>query len=232
MNMLEISKCIDRRPENESWVDLEQVASGLELRDYEEYAGQDQERLKAYWITRHYDSGYHLGVRMYFFDGVPVAVSERIGRKFDEEFEWFSQEAADQVRDYVVSLIVREKHEVALCNLEQDLGDSFKIDYVSEVIDWDRARYEGRPVEVVEIEKEPNDFYGFRAKIHIQVPETGEALVVGVRDLDFAFFLDRNSEKDKITEEESLEDKIKEAERMKTASSRDEGPGTAELCRD
>lgn len=185
MKIIDIAKIIDKSQENESFVDLEQLQQELDLHVYG-YA--EQERLKAYWVENWLCTDTCVGGRMYFFDGEPVAYSYQSARKSHEQFAWFSQEAAEKVRDFVQELS-KEKLTVNICDINEDIGDSYKIEYLSEVLDWSMARYNGFPIELVEIIKDDNDYYGFDAKLKISIPSNGQQHIVKVQDLDFVFHL-------------------------------------------
>lgn len=104
MKLIDIANKIDKSKKNESHINITDFDSEFNINlDY--YIEQD--RLKAYYIGNWYCTDSYVGCRMYFFDDEPVAISFQQGRKFDEEFRWFSKDNALKVRDYLLSLMPR-----------------------------------------------------------------------------------------------------------------------------
>lgn len=199
MKLIDIAKNIDKSEKNESYVDLEVLQRELDLPVYG-YAEQD--RLKAFWVDNWYCTDSWVGGRMYFFDDEPVAYSYQQGRKCYENFAWFSQEAAEKVRDFVRDLM-KEELRVRICDINEDIGDSYKISFNSEVLDWSMARLKGQPIEFIERVRETPD-YGIDSNVKIRVPDTGEVLVIDVKDLDFLFHVNG-------VQEEVLDDVLADA---------------------
>lgn len=205
MNLREIAATIDKTKENEAYVSSYDIAEALGIHDF---YGEEQDRLKAYWIGRWYCTDTHVGFRLYFMDQEPVAFSEQIGRKYPEEFYWVSVDAFTKVRDYIISLNTPEKEYINHIDFDKDVGNSYKIDFTAEVMDWNTARYHGQPIEFLERIKDTPD-YGIDTKIRIRIPQSGEELVTDVRDLDFVFHVSHELSREKTGE--TLSDKIQSA---------------------
>ena len=183
MKLKEIAERIDKSPENEDrWFDIDAIAYDLGINHHIDV---EQTRLRAYWIGNWYCTDSWVGFRMYFFDDKPVAVSTQTGRKSNEEFEWFGPDAVKAVREYLLSLIDEEQTVITYGDLEQDIGECYKLRYNDEVLDWKKARYEGVPFDLIEKIKEKPD-YGIDTKIKIKLPD-GSEKIVNVHDLDFLF---------------------------------------------
>ena len=209
MNMLEIAQNIDKSPENEDWIDLSEIAQEFDIHDF--YDFQEQDRLKCFWIGRWYCTDSYVGYRMYFLDDEPVAFSEQVGRKYSQDFEWFSREAAEKVYAFIQSMITRDEIHIKICDLTEDVGESFRIGYTKQVLDWDTARYHGEPIKLIEKIKD-DPVYHLDKKVKIQLPSSGEELVVDVSDLDFLFHVTGPEvTKDKAVDTISLSDKLQDA---------------------
>lgn len=194
MKIIDIAKNIDKSEANNTgYIDFDAIASDLGV-PFSFYEDPPDTRLQAYWVANWCCTDSWVGYRMYFFEDEPVAISIQNGRKCGEDFHWFSEEAALKVKNHVLSLIARENNHFSICDINQDIGDSYKIEYLSEVLDWSMARYDGRSIELVQIIKDDKDYYGFSAKLKINVPDTGEQHIVELKDLDFVFHLS-NSQK-------------------------------------
>lgn len=75
--------------------------------------------MKKYWIHSWYCTDQWVGLAAYFFNDEFVCVSTQVGRKYDEDFEWVSQEAANKVRDFIISL--SKLDQVKLLDLNEEI---------------------------------------------------------------------------------------------------------------
>jgi len=185
MKLIDIANKIDKSKKNESQVDTMEFSYEL---NYEfDYVNQD--RLKAYWIANWYCTDSYVGYRIYFLDKEPVAVSTQQGRKYSEDFEWFSNELALKVRDYLIFIMSKDENElnIKLCDINDDIGDSYKISFNNEILNPERAIYNGKPIEILERIKDKNN-WGIGTELKVKLLN-GEEKVVNVRDLDFKFNL-------------------------------------------
>jgi len=184
MKLIDIANRIDKSPKNESQVDTMEFSSEL---NYEfDYVNQD--RLKAYWIANWYCTDSYVGYRMYFLDDEPVAVSLQPGRKSNETFEWFSKEMALRVRDYLISLMSDDNElNIKLCDINDDIGDSFKISFNGEILNPERAIYNDESIGILEEIKDANN-WGIGTKLRIKLL-SGEEKVVDIKEIDFQFNL-------------------------------------------
>jgi len=183
MKLINIANKIDKSQKNESQVDTMEFSNEL---NYEfDYVNQD--RLKAYWIGNWYCTDSYVGYRMYFLDDEPVAVSMQTGRKNNEEFEWFSNELALKVRDYLISLMSENELNIELCDINRDIGDSYQINFNSEILHPERAIYNGEPIEILEQIKDKNN-WGIGTELRIKLL-SGEEKVVDIKEIDFEFNL-------------------------------------------
>ena len=154
MTYAEIAKKIDKSEKNSEIVWFDDLCREFDLTE----EGIELDRMKAYWILNYHQHGDWCGMKMYFFDSEPVCVSIKVNRKDEEKFSWFSQENANKVENYLLSLIEKKKPYVEIVDIQQNIGNSFKNDYNSEVIDWSKARYRNEPIEFLERVKEDPDY--------------------------------------------------------------------------
>lgn len=183
---MEISRKIDKSKSNEAYVDITDFDDEFNFNfDYIE-----QERLKAYWIGNWYCTDSYVGWRMYFLDEEPVAVSSQLGRKSSETFEWFSRELALKVKAYLISIMVKQNEDelnIKLCNLNEDVGDSYKIEFNSQILDYKNVVYQGKSVEILERIKDNPD-WGIEKNLRVKLPN-GNETVLNVNELDFKYHL-------------------------------------------
>lgn len=180
MKLVDIANTIDKSEQNEDWINLEEIGETLGLHTIP-YAEQD--RLKCYWIFNWYCTDTYVGYRMYFFDDEPVAFSQQIGRKYDEEFQWFSLESADKIRAYLLSFL-RDDNELAvnICDINEDIGDNFKLDFNGQILKSDKVTLNGEKVEI--LEKFRTHPYGIDTELKVKLL-SGEEKNVSVRELRF-----------------------------------------------
>jgi len=183
MKLIDIANKIDKSQKNESYVDIEDFSSEF---DFDFGFNLQQDRIKCYWIGNWYCTDSYAGYRMYFLDDEPVAVSTQGGRKSNEEFEWFSKELALKVKNYLVSLMSEELH-IKLCDINDDIGDNFKISYNSNILNPNKAIYNGESIEILEQIKDKNN-WGIGTELRIKLL-SGEEKIVDIKEIDFKFNL-------------------------------------------
>lgn len=186
MKLIDIAKQIDKSSGNEDWIDIPEIGREFNL---EIYNHVEQDRLQAYWIGNWCCTDTWVGYKMYFLDDEPVGVSIQKARKSDEEFEWFSKELALKVRDYILSLMVEidEKLTFSICDINEDIGEGFKIEFNDNIIHPDKAILNNEKVEIIERVRKPND-YGIDRELRIRL-FNGDERIVNIKELDFKFNL-------------------------------------------
>lgn len=148
----------------------------------------DDTQLKAYFIKVHYCTDTYVGIRAYFLNGEFVALSNQIGRKYNEDFGFVNKECAEKVKKYILSLIEEDDNSEydILEDLDEEIPNTYTIEYNTQII-HKYAIYEGKKVEIIKtnFEKEginsPNYFHSVIIKIN------NEEKLVNCKDLDFEF---------------------------------------------
>ena len=148
MKISEIVQRIQKTEQNKDWVDTEKL--GYDLGIYHmEYVEQD--RITSYFFASWMCTDTEVGYRVYFFDDVPVMVSTQTARKSDEEYGWLSLEHAQQVKEYLLSLLHKDDDlNITIVDLDFDFGDNFHIDYNSQKLSCHKFYYNNTPVEIVQ----------------------------------------------------------------------------------
>lgn len=186
MKLIDIANKIDKSKKNESHINITDFDSEFNI-NLDCYIEQD--RLKAYYIGNWYCTDSYVGWRMYFLDNEPVAISFQQGRTFDEEFEWFNKDKALKVRDYLLSLMLRGNDDLnfTTCDLSDDIGEGFSIEFNSQILNPDKATYQGNPIKIIERIRETPD-YGLDSLLKVQLLN-GEEIIINVKDIKFKFNL-------------------------------------------
>lgn len=186
MKLIDIVNNIDKSKNNECWIDITDFSGELNY-NFDYYS--EPERFKCYWIGNWCCTDTWVGYRVYFLDDEPVCFSIQKARKSDEMFRWVSQELAIKVRNYLISLMAEQEDELSLqmCDINEDIGDSYKINFNNQVINWKTAVLNSEPVEFVERIRQSPD-WGIDTAVKIQT-SSGEEKVVNIKELDFKFNL-------------------------------------------
>ena len=185
MKLIEIANKIDKSKDNSDWVNLSEIASALRV-EYYDY--NDQDKLKAYWIGSWCCTDTYVGYKMYFLNDEPVCVSVQSARKSDEEFSWFSKDAALKVRDFILSLVEEEQLDDFLDIIdinEEDIGEGYKISFNANIIYQKTAKLNDKNVKIIERVRKEND-YGIDQELLIEF-EDGSRLVEDINNLVFNF---------------------------------------------
>jgi hypothetical protein len=112
----------------------------------------NQDKIVSYYFGSWYCTDQYVGYKVYFMDDVAVAVSKQTARRADEIFEWVSKEAYYKVRDHLLSLMSEPEHHFTICDIEQELGDGYTINFNSQLLDYHRkiANLNGELVNISE----------------------------------------------------------------------------------
>lgn len=189
MKIKDIINKVDKSKQFEDGVSLYDFANSefnLDINYYEE-----QKRLTSYFIGSWYCTDSFVGYKVYFFDDEPVAVSSQIGRKMDEEIEWISAESYNKVRDFIITFLEHKDPNITLCNLDEELGDSYKISYNEQLFDYHRdiALYNGIKVKIIEKHKgkKINKLKQYEPSlVKIKLPDSSEQWLE-LNELDFPY---------------------------------------------
>jgi hypothetical protein len=113
---------------------------------------EQEKRLQTLYLRVWYCTDTWVGTKAYFFDGEFVAVSDQIGRKYQQEFQWVSVQAYKKVKEYLLSL-TKEEEDIPLleeADLEQDLGPYYHVNYEEQLLPRIQSYfYQGKPVEYI-----------------------------------------------------------------------------------
>ncbi|OTZ47892.1 hypothetical protein [Bacillus thuringiensis] len=172
---------------NSAYLDLSEIASEFQI--WEDYIEEPENcRIEAYWLGSWYCTDTEVGFIVYFFDGEPMAYSTQMGRKSDTHFYWASQKVAEDVKEYVKSLIVEEEDEVSveIFDMEEEAGIGYKIDFSGQLFGSShRATHKGREVKILERLKHTE--YRIDTDLIIEYTDTKEQTRLSIRELTFLY---------------------------------------------
>lgn len=190
MKIKDIITKVNKSKQFEDKIFIGAIAQQLNMGYVDNY--DDQDRLTSYWIGSWYCTDSYVGYKVYFFDNEPVAISSQTGRKMDEEIEWLSKEAYKKVKEYVLTFVVAEEDTPPLANMDEELGESYKINFNSQLFDYhnDIPLFNGQQVKIIEEEKKKEN-HGIDQNVKIKLAD-GTEKWVSVRELDFPFNIEKS----------------------------------------
>ena len=170
----------------QSEVDWEELSRILNVEGL--YYSND-ERLKAYHVKTWYCTDSYVGIRVYFLDNKPVAISNQNGRKSSEDFGFISKEVVKEVRDYLFSLVEENDFTQVdiLDGLDDEIPSTYKIEYNSQIL-HKTALLDGKRVAILKknFESEGYNSPNYFHTVQIQ-HENGEKAMINCKLLDFEY---------------------------------------------
>lgn len=108
-----LDKLIKSDEYEERWISLDDLCKEFEIYDYVEQ-NQDSPRFRVYFLHKWYCTDSWVGYRAWFLDEELIAVTQQVGRKYDEEFHWVSKEAFEKAFDVIMSLHKKKEFHIKL----------------------------------------------------------------------------------------------------------------------
>ena len=138
-------------------------------------------------LKQWYCTDTQVGINVIYLNNHPVAVTNQIGRKCDVNIYFLSEEAKNLVKEYLLSLYSGQQdysEYLTEDDLNEEMGDYFKIEYASEVL-YKTAWLNGEQVEITQKPRNLNDNINFHT-VAIKHKDGVEEWV-DVRELDFEY---------------------------------------------
>lgn len=105
-------------------------------------------RLQMVFVRPHYCTDSWVGIRAYYLDGEFVAISNQVGRKWDQEFYFASHESFIKVKEYVLSLAPQKEYSFILAPLDDEMDDTYSVEFNCQTL-HKFGTYNGSRVEIV-----------------------------------------------------------------------------------
>lgn len=140
--------------------------------------------LTSYWIKTHLCTDSYVGWKAYYLNDEFVAVSSRVGRKYDEEFEFVSIEAAKKVKDYLLTLVEAESFNVDIIDQEQEYPNTYNVEFQGGLLSQfhKKGEYNNEEVEIITTYKGYDTFHDVEIK-----HSNGKKEIVDVREIKFEY---------------------------------------------
>lgn len=105
MNWNDIIASPETMFEHRTWVEPNRLSNALDL-GWLDYSEEFETRVEKFYIVgaNWVCTDTRVGLAVYTFDGVPVAISAQPARKSSEDIEFISVDAAKKVREFILSL--------------------------------------------------------------------------------------------------------------------------------
>lgn len=105
MNFNDIFASPDTMLEHRTWVEPNRLTDALDL-GWVDYSEEFETRVEKFFVVgaNWICTDTRVGLAVYTFDGVPVAVSAQPARKSSEDIKFVTVEAAKKVREFMLSL--------------------------------------------------------------------------------------------------------------------------------
>lgn len=173
MKFIEILQNVDKSEENteaaySNVFDWLQQYLGLDYGSLDADKLQNDNKLRAYWLSHWRCTDTKVGKVVIYFEGKPAAVLDKTARKSPAEVQFLSLELKKSIRVYLIELIFHEEPEEELQDIisEDQLNDTispmYKINYVSQVQWHKEALLDGtKMVEVLHPSQQDHSYNNF-----------------------------------------------------------------------
>ena len=172
------------KKEYELWDENLLSALGLDVihHNYEKPVSLSTNHLKQWYCTDTW-----VGIDVIYLNNHPVAITNQKSRKSSVNIYFLSEEDKYSVKDYLIS-IYNNPQDYSDClsedELNEEMGDYFKIEYSSEVL-YKTAWLYGEKVEITKKPRNLNNNFNLHS-VAIK-HEDGVEKLVDVRELDFEY---------------------------------------------
>jgi hypothetical protein len=135
MKLKHIIENIEKTKENSCDPNYEDLFSFFNI-PYNWIDFDESRSLKCYFYQKWYCTDSWVGGRIYFLNDKPVLLSFQGGRKWDEDFSAISQEAYDETKKYLLSLLVEDEDDFKIesLDLDKEMGDGFHVSYGEQLL--------------------------------------------------------------------------------------------------
>ncbi len=179
MKLIDAITNVDKSKENKCCADIDDFTSALGLDYCYDHLFCDE--VEAYHITKWICTDTWVGLTAYFYQDKPVAVSFQPARKSDTTVLFVSNEAAETMRTYILSLMdEKEKYSPSIIGIDEEIDDFYTVDYGEQLL-VDQGYYKDQLATV--IKTYPGyDQIDLWHNIDIRIVETGEELQIDLVD--------------------------------------------------
>lgn len=188
MKMKEAFDRVIKEDSNREYIDLEIIGEELEVYDLWrlDYDWKELD-IKSYYLGNWYWTDQYVGYQLYFLNDKPLAFSFKGARKSEEKFEFVSKEIAEEARDYILSFLREEELTIDFCDMEEEIGIGYHINYNSNVMDWSNIYYGGEKAEMIKVHTDGSSVDTCR---YIRIKTHDNRIIdVNLKEIEFGFHI-------------------------------------------
>ena len=113
------------KTDSSDWASFDGLYEELDFHEshYYDYKISEKvyDRIKKYWQVSWICTDTKVGHSVYTFDDVPFAISSKRYRKSDEKFQFVSYDAANSVRNFLLSLVDPDMRGIKLIDMNSEV---------------------------------------------------------------------------------------------------------------
>lgn len=184
MKIKELFEKVYKSVNNEGGVDIEEFRQLLGVDSYIGWSEEFDNRVKSYFILNWMCTDTVVGAKVYFFDDKPLCLGIQTARKSDEQYEFVSQEIADELKSFILSLAEEDERKISLLSMEDEFGSEYDIYFAGQLMgNHTKGCVNGRCVEVKESVADRNNYICNQTVVVFL--DTGEEAVVETESIKF-----------------------------------------------
>ena len=151
MKLLDAINRVDRSPANATDPDWCGFCDALGISDYSCWNEEFLKLVQGYWLVKWICTDTWVGMAVYYYLNLPVAITTQTARKSDVEYQFVSAAAAKILRDLILTLIAKQTPESApaLVNPSDTIDGTYSVSYSSQLL-TKTGLVNGRPCEVID----------------------------------------------------------------------------------
>lgn len=175
MKLIDAINNVDRSISNSFDASYEEFCQELNIHDFG-WNDEFGKRVIGYYLIKWICTDTWVGSCVYYFDGKPVAVSSQSARKSSTNYLFVSEEAANRVRDFILSLQRQDALDVSLIDPNEEIEDTYDVHFSGQLLTKD-GFVNGEPCKVINTFRENYT----SQKVEVQFRD-GRKLVTPVRN--------------------------------------------------
>lgn len=129
MTLSELLNNVKKTPQNECYPDSQKIFPGVNISFFDYIDLEKYTELKCYFTDAHWIcTDTEVGIRAYYINDELICASCQVGRKYDEEFEFVSEESYNKLRNWVLEKIKEneESQKIPLIDFNQNIDSWIK----------------------------------------------------------------------------------------------------------
>lgn len=178
MNILEAIQKVDRSDKNSTNAKIEEFCQELSINEYSWWSDEFDQNVKGYYLVKWHCTDTWVGTVVWFFKDKPVAISHQNGRKSETRYSFIDKECADELRNYILSIIPKEEPHYNILDINSTIDDIYNVTFFSQLL-VDKGFYKGRSCTCIAFDK--TDYICTKIKVEF---DDGTTKIIPVNEFD------------------------------------------------